>query len=236
MNVTLEDIHNLAIWKDLITIGCRDLSDVFWSPRREEINIKLDHETLGIGDSITARHSSGYSMGTENYNNLTLFQTGYLRYYDTKPNKILDSIRGDRNHVMTISEWESRLTHIFDFIFEKIVSDENRMGFTKSDFVFVRRNRTSLSNKFSYLLNENPSKVFHWLNEMESEISERIIDLIAKDIIKLIKESPGRMAIGMKGSYKNPAIIRIINSLDKELRISFKSDLGLVGDLNELGI
>lgn len=228
MKVTETKIKSLPIWKDILDIGCEEI--IPWK-RTPNNTIKIDHDILGIHQT---RSLSGHNKEVKG--NLTLFSSGYLRFYSDRPNRILDAIRGNRKHIMSLSEWEARLIKVFDFVFQAIVTDEeNGMGFEESIFDSVSRKYKSLPGKIIWLLKEDREKVFKWIETLEEEKRKPLLKILEGEIKEMLEEEPGKTIISMKGLWRDGEVKRMVDNLDDSLKKEIRSSLGLVGGLRELG-
>lgn len=228
MAVTLSDIRATQEYKNLLLIGCKDLGAATRS-RRPELKINIEHEILGV--NVVQRGSSSQIV----IGNYTLFQTGYIRLFQSSPLKVLDAVGGDKNYVMNVNEWRSRLNMMFHWLLKEIAT--KGMGLDNSVYNYVLKNKKTVASKFGYLVTHDPNSFFKWLKDFdEPETTENIIDLVASDITAMINASPAQWVFILKDLYKNPAVARILKMVDPKVSQEFTGDVGLIGDLNDLGI
>jgi len=223
MAVTLADIHATQGYKELILLGCNDLG-IATRSRRPELKINVEHKTLGIHSDSRGNHLGNY----------TIFQSGYVRCYTNTPIKVRGALDGDKNFVMNIKQWQERLNLIRNHIMRFIITGD--MGISDATAGHIQANEKTLEDKFKYLISRRPNSFIKWLKTLESKHIEEILDLLNKEIVTLITSKPSQWAFTLKSIYKNPGIKRIIANLSPGVAHTFAGNLGLVGDLHDLGL
>lgn len=221
MAVTLSDIHATEEYKNLLIIGCIDLGSATRS-NRPELKINVAHPILGEYTSSRGKYLGNY----------TVFQTGYIRLFLDRPSMIRNAINMDKKYVMDIREWENHLRIVENDLLRAIMGDKMGLGHSTINHVL---SFPTLKKKFEELLSGMPNAFINWVRGLENENVEAILDLVSDDIAKRIASNPGQWAHTLKSIHKNPAVARIVKKLSPGVAHTFSGDLGLTGDLYDLG-
>jgi len=216
--VSIEAIKKLPVFKDLLGIGAGDAtSERIW----QNGNFKITHPILSNKDSWT---------GNDIQDAITIYSGGPVRITSSGRPAIMSGAPGDI--VVNMKDWDSKLDFVLKYLLRKIakeyfgVSGNNELKKLSSGTV---------GDFFNSVINDySPEKFFDWISNQSQSVQDYILDS-GVDLKDFIEKYPAKAAIAMKRVYNNPAIKKQLGNLDSESSQEFLQNLGLVGNLNDLG-
>jgi hypothetical protein len=131
-----------------------------------------------------------------------------------------------------MKDWDSKLDFVLKYLLRKIAKEYFGVSCNNE---LKKLSSGTVGDFFNSIINDySPEKFFDWISNQSQSVQDYILDS-GVDLTDFIKKEPSKAAIAMKRVYNNPAIKKQIANLDAEISQEFSQNLGLVGNLGDLG-
>jgi hypothetical protein len=210
-------VTNLPVFKDLEGIGALDVTtERIWGNG----NIKIIHPVL----------NNTNWRGEEIQDSITVYSGGPIRVTnDTRP-AIMTSAPGDI--IVNLQGWDNKLDYVLGYLLRRIAKEYFKITSTNE---LKKLSSGTVGDFFNSLIKDySGEEFFQWFSRQNDKVQDFVLNS-GIEINDYIEKDPAKAAIQMKKVYNNPSLKKLLSGLDPETAKEFNKNLGLVGNLGDLG-
>ena len=183
-------------------------------------NIKIIHPVL----------NNTNWRGEEIQDSITVYSGGPIRVTnDTRP-AIMTSAPGDI--IVNLQGWDNKLDYVLGYLLRRIAKEYFKITSTNE---LKKLSSGTVGDFFNSLIKDySGEEFFQWFSRQNDKVQDFVLNS-GIEINDYIEKDPAKAAIQMKKVYNNPSLKKLLSGLDPETAKEFNQNLGLVGNLGDLG-
>jgi len=215
--ITKEAVTNLPAFKEIEGIGGSDqTSERIWSNG----NLKIVHPIL--------LNTNWRGESLQDY--ITVYSGGPIRITSDGRPAIMTGAPGDI--IANIQGWNDKLDYVLKYLLRKIAKEYFKITSTNE---LKKLSSGTVGDFFNSIIKDYSSdEFFKWLSSQTDKVQDFVLNS-GIDLKDYIEKDPSKAAIQMKKVYSNPSLKKLLSGLNPETAKVFNQNLGLVGNLGDLG-
>jgi hypothetical protein len=215
--ITKEAVTNLPVFKEIEGIGGNDqTSERIWGNG----NLKIIHPIL--------LHTNWRGENLQDY--ITVYSGGPIRITSDGRPAIMTGAPGDI--IANLQGWNDKLDYVLRYLLRKIAKEYFKITSTNE---LKKLSSGTVGDFFNSIIKDySGEEFFQWLSRQNDKVQNFVLNS-GIDLKDYIEKDPAKAAIQMKKVYSNPSLKKLLSRLDPETAKEFNQNLGLVGNLGDLG-
>ena len=215
--ITKEAVTNLPVFKEIEGIGGNDqTSERIWGNG----NLKIIHPIL--------LNTNWRGESLQDY--ITVYSGGPIRITSDGRPAIMTGAPGDI--IANLQGWNDKLDYVLRYLLRKIAKEYFKITSTNE---LKKLSSGTVGDFFNSIIKDySGEEFFQWLSRQNDKVQNFVLNS-GIDLKDYIEKDPAKAAIQMKKVYSNPSLKKLLSRLDPETAKEFNQNLGLVGNLGDLG-
>ena len=215
--ITKEAVTNLPVFKEIEGIGGNDqTSERIWGNG----NLKIIHPIL--------LNTNWRGESLQDY--ITVYSGGPIRITSDGRPAIMTGAPGDI--IANLQGWNDKLDYVLRYLIRKIAKEYFKITSTNE---LKKLSSGTVADFFNSIIKDySGEEFFQWLSKQNDKVQDFVLNS-GIDLKDYIEKDPAKAAIQMKKVYSNPSLKKLLSGLDPETAKEFNQNLGLVGNLGDLG-
>jgi hypothetical protein len=215
--ITKEAVTNLPVFKEIEGIGGNDqTSERIWGNG----NLKIIHPIL--------LNTNWRGESLQDY--ITVYSGGPIRITSDGRPAIMTGAPGDI--IANLQGWNDKLDYVLRYLLRKIAKEYFKITSTNE---LKKLSSGTVADFFNSIIKDySGEEFFQWLSRQNDKVQDFVLNS-GIDLKDYIEKDPAKAAIQMKKVYSNPSLKKLLSGLDPETAKEFNQNLGLVGNLGDLG-
>ena len=215
--ITKEAVTNLPVFKEIEGIGGNDqTSERIWGNG----NLKIIHPIL--------LNTNWRGESLQDY--ITVYSGGPIRITSDGRPAIMTGAPGDI--IANLQGWNDKLDYVLRYLLRKIAKEYFKITSTNE---LKKLSSGTVADFFNSIIKDySGEEFFQWLSKQNDKVQDFVLNT-GIDLKDYIEKDPAKAAIQMKKVYSNPNLKKLLSGLDPETAKEFNQNLGLVGNLGDLG-
>jgi len=134
--------------------------------------------------------------------------------------------------IANLQGWNDKLDYVLRYLLRKIAKEYFKITSTNE---LKKLSSGTEADFFNYIIKDySGEEFFQWLSKQNDKVQDFVLNT-GIDLKDYIEKDPAKAAIQMKKVYSNPNLKKLLSGLDPETAKEFNQNLGLVGNLGDLG-
>ena len=210
-------ITNLPVFKEIEGIGGNDqTSERIWGNG----NLKIIHPIL----------LNSNWRGEDKQDYITIYSGGPIRITSDGRPAVMTGAPGDI--IVNLQGWNDKLGYVLRYLLRKIAKEYFKITSTNE---LKKLSSGTVGDFFNSIIKDySGEEFFQWLSRQNDKVQNFVLNS-GIDLKDYIEKDPAKAAIQMKKIYSNPSLKKLLSGLDPETAKDFNQNLGLVGNLGDLG-
>jgi hypothetical protein len=210
-------ITNLPVFKEIEGIGGNDqTSERIWGNG----NLKIIHPIL-LNTNWRGEDKQDY---------ITIYSGGPIRITSDGRPAVMTGAPGDI--IVNLQGWNDKLGYVLRYLLRKIAKEYFKITSTNE---LKKLSSGTVGDFFNSIIKDySGEEFFQWLSKQNDKVQNFVLNS-GIDLKDYIEKDPAKAAIQMKKVYSNPSLKKLLSGLDPETAKDFNQNLGLVGNLGDLG-
>jgi hypothetical protein len=210
-------ITNLPVFKEIEGIGGNDqTSERIWGNG----NLKIIHPIL----------LNSNWRGEDKQDYITIYSGGPIRITSDGRPAVMTGAPGDI--IVNLQGWNDKLGYVLRYLLRKIAKEYFKITSTNE---LKKLSSGTVGDFFNSIIKDySGEEFFQWLSRQNDKVQNFVLNS-GIDLKNYIEKDPAKAAIQMKKVYSNPSLKKLLSGLDPETAKDFNQNLGLVGNLGDLG-
>jgi len=210
-------ITNLPVFKEIEGIGGNDqTSERIWGNG----NLKIIHPIL----------LNSNWRGEDKQDYITIYSGGPIRITSDGRPAVMTGAPGDI--IVNLQGWNDKLGYVLRYLLRKIAKEYFKITSTNE---LKKLSSGTVGDFFNSIIKDySGEEFFQWLSRQNDKVQNFVLNS-GIDLKDYIEKDPAKAAIQMKKVYSNPSLKKLLSGLDPETAKDFNQNLGLVGNLGDLG-
>jgi len=210
-------ITNLPVFKEIEGIGGNDqTSERIWGNG----NLKIIHPIL----------LNSNWRGEDKQDYITIYSGGPIRITSDGRPAVMTGAPGDI--IVNLQGWNDKLGYVLRYLLRKIAKEYFKITSTNE---LKKLSSGTVGDFFNSIIRDySGEEFFQWLSRQNDKVQNFVLNS-GIDLKDYIEKDPAKAAIQMKKVYSNPSLKKLLSGLDPETAKDFNQNLGLVGNLGDLG-
>ena len=215
--ITKQAVINLPVFKEIEGIGGNDqTSERIWGNG----NLKIIHPIL----------LNSNWRGEDKQDYITIYSGGPIRITSDGRPAVMTGAPGDI--IVNLQGWNDKLGYVLRYLLRKIAKEYFKITSTNE---LKKLSSGTVGDFFNSIIKDySGEEFFQWLSRQNDKVQNFVLNS-GIDLKDYIEKDPAKAAIQMKKVYSNPSLKKLLSGLDPETAKDFNQNLGLVGNLGDLG-